>query len=126
MRGINRRVRRHDDGGEGHNAAPAELPAADGRVLHAAIVAPFAGIVHVGLALLEQPAVATEGVEAFRAEHVRGRVVVGAFVRIDPRDLQAFSREKTFRIGDLLRQPLERGRVLDDQRFHAQAPRLEQ
>ena len=71
--------------------------------------------------MLEQPAVATEGVEAFRAEHVRGRVVVGAFVRIDPRDLQAFSREKTFRIGDQLRQPLERGRVLDDQRFHAQA-----
>jgi hypothetical protein len=75
--------------------------------------------------LLEQPAVATEGIEALRAEYCRIGISVGAFVRINPSDFEAFSREKTFCVGDQLGQSLEWGGMLDNQRFHLEAPILE-
>ncbi len=58
--GVDRRVRAHHDRREGDDAAAAELPAADLGVLDATVVAPLAGVVHVGLALLEQAAMAGE------------------------------------------------------------------
>jgi hypothetical protein len=84
LRRVDRGIRPHHDGGVCHDAAAAELAASYAGILHAAVIAPFAGVVHIGLALLEQPAVAAEGVEAPRVEHVSMRLVVNAFVRVDP------------------------------------------
>ncbi len=84
---------------------------------------PFAGVIHVGLSPLEQSAVAAEGIEALRIEHVGTGVQIGSFAGIDPLDVEAFAREQAFRVGDQLRQPLERGGVLHDQRFHGQVLR---
>ena len=60
LRRVDRRIRPHHDGGIGDDGAAADLAAADAGGAGAAVVAPFAGVVHVGLALLEQRAVAAE------------------------------------------------------------------
>lgn len=119
LRGVNGRIRPHRNRRESYDAAAAELTAANAGVLHTAVVAPLAGIVHVGPALLEQPAVAAEGVEPLRAEHVGAGVAVGPVVGIDPPNLKSFARKQALCVGDQLRQPLERSGVLHDQRFHA-------
>ena len=108
----------HHQGGIGHDGAAAELAAAGAGVLHPAIVAPFAGIVHVGLALLEQLAVAGEGVDALRAGDVGLDLLLDALLAVGPFDREPFLREQALVVGDQLRQPLERRRGLQHQLFH--------
>src|SRR6478752_3054647 len=93
LAGEHLRIRPHHDGGVADDAAPPDLAAADLGVLNTAVVAPFAGVVHVGLALLEHLAVAGERVEPLR----RVDVDVGALVlalALDPFDLKALLSEK--------------------------------
>src|SRR5262249_52041850 len=91
------------------NGAAPDLPAANASRIGAAVVAPFAGVVHVGLALLEQLAMAGERI---RALHVGKRGVGGldaGFIAIGPFDSQALAGEQAFIIGHELGQSLERG-----------------
>ena len=60
LRRIDRRIRTHDDSHKGHDRPPPDVAAAHIGIADATVVAPFAGIVHVGLALLEQVAVGGE------------------------------------------------------------------
>src|SRR6516225_10574544 len=70
LRGVDRRIRPNHDRREGNDRAPAELAAALAGILNAAVIAPFAGVVHVGLALLQQPAVADEWIETLWPRHI--------------------------------------------------------
>ena len=104
LRRVDRRIRPHHDRGVGDDGAAADLPAADAGAAGAAVVAPFAGIVHVGLALLEQRAVAAEHIGGLR---ILDRGVGGldaGFVAIGPLDLDAFLGEQALVVGDELRQ----------------------
>src|SRR5215207_887907 len=85
LSGEHLRIRPYHDGGVGDDAAPADLAAADLSILDAAVVAPFAGVVHVGLALLEHLAVAGERVQPLRRVHVDMRALVVALA-LDPLD----------------------------------------
>src|SRR5690242_12708872 len=115
------RIRPHHDGGVGDDAAPSDLAAADLRILDAAVVAPFAGVVHVGLALLEHLAVTGERVEPLRRVDVdMGALVVA--LALDPLDLQAFFLKQALAVGDQLRQSLEWGGGFEDELFHGPAP----
>jgi hypothetical protein len=93
---------RRDDG------AATDLPAADAGVLYAAIVSPFTGVVHVRLALPEQPAVAGERINPFRAGHVALDLFRAPLVAVGSFDQQSFLREQALVIRDQLRQTLER------------------
>src|SRR3954471_21044124 len=84
LRREHRRLRPYHDRREGDDAAPPELAAADLGVLDAAVVAPFAGIVHVGLALLEHLAVAGERIESLRARDADVRALLLLGVALDP------------------------------------------
>src|SRR5438477_12532087 len=64
LRRVHCAIRSHHDRRISNNRAPPDLPAADAGGAGAAIVAPFAGIVHVGLALFEQSSVAAERISA--------------------------------------------------------------
>src|SRR5262249_34295643 len=82
---------------------------ADAGRVGAAVVAPFASVIHVGLALLEQLAMAGERIGAL---HVAQRGVGGldaGFVAIGPFGLQALAGEQAFVKGHGLWQSLERG-----------------
>ena len=103
----------------GHDGAAAELAAAGAGLLHPAVVAPLAGIVHVGLALLEQLAVAGEGIDALRAGHVGLDLLLDALLAVGPLDRDALLLEQALVVGDELRQPLERRGGLQNQLFHA-------
>jgi hypothetical protein len=121
LRGEHLGVRPHRDRGIADDGAPADLAAADLGVLDAAVVAPFAGVVEVGLALLEHLAVARERIEALRAVHIGSRALVFALA-LDPLDGQAFLREQAFFVGDQFRQSLERRGGFEDELFHGEAP----
>src|SRR6185503_6613519 len=86
------------------------------------VIAPFAGVVHVGLALLEHLAVTGERVEALRTGDADVGGLVGALA-VDPLDLEAFLLEQALVVGDELRQPLEWRRGFQNERFHGRAPR---
>src|SRR5262249_16336897 len=83
-----------------------------------AVVTPFAGVVHVRLALLEQLAVASEGVDPFRARHVSLNFFLDPLLAVGPLDQDPFFLEQSLVIGDELRQSLERRRGLQDELFH--------
>src|SRR5262249_15582568 len=95
-----------------------ELAAAGARVLHPAVIAPFAGVIHVRLALLEQLAVAGEGIDTFRADHVGLDFFLHPLFAVGPLDQEPFLLEQSLVIGDELRQPLERRWGLQDELFH--------
>jgi len=93
LRREHRRVRRHDQGRVGDDSAAAELAAAGARVLHPAVVAPFAGVIHVRLALLEQLAMTGEGVDPFRAGHVGLDYFLDPLLAVGPLDQDPFFLE---------------------------------
>src|SRR5262249_59619273 len=88
------------------------------RVLHPAVIAPFAGVIHVRLALLEQLAVTGEGVDPFRAGHVGLDSFLHPLLAVGPLDQDPFFLEQPLVIGDELGQSLERRRGLQDELFH--------
>src|SRR5262249_25650035 len=106
-----------------HDGAAADLAAAGGGALHAAIVAPFAGVVHVRLALLEQLAVAGEGIDVLGIGDVALDLLLHALLAIGPFDREAFLGKQALVIGDELGQALEGGGGLQDELLHADAPR---
>ena len=63
---IDRRIRPHHDRGISDDGAAAELPAALAGILNPAVIAPFAGVIHVGPPLFEEPAVTGERIDALR------------------------------------------------------------
>src|SRR5256714_15459640 len=65
--GVDRRIRPHHDRRKSHDRAAADLTATDAGGVGAAVIAPLAGVVHVGLAGLEQLAVTAERIDALRA-----------------------------------------------------------
>jgi len=83
-----------------------------------AVVAPFAGIVHVGLALLEQPAMAREGIDGGRIGDARVGALKLDVLAVGPFDLEPFSCEEAFVIGYELGQALERRGGFEHQRLH--------
>ena len=90
LRRVDGRLGRHDDRCVGNDRAAADLAALHIRVADAAVIAPFACVVHVGLALLEQLAMAAEGVDAVgRAGEAFDGLDAG-LVAIVPFDEQAF------------------------------------
>jgi hypothetical protein len=121
--GVDGRVGPHHDRREGDDAAPADLAAADRGVLDPAVVAPFAGVVHVGLALLDQAAVAAERVDPLGARHqALGRLDAG-LVAVGPFDREALAREQALVVGDQLGQALERRGRFEDEGLHPKSPR---
>ena len=108
-----------DDRRIGDDGAAADLPASLAGLLDAAVVAPLARIVHVGLAVLEHLAVAQEGVEPFGRDDVgRNAFRVGALVAVRPLDLKPLLFEQAFVIGDEFRQALERLGVFQRELLH--------
>ncbi len=122
LRGIDRRIGRDHERRIGDDGAAAELAASRARVLHAAIVAPLAGVIHVRLALLEQLAVAGEGIDAFGARHVRFDLLLHSLLAVGPLDQKPFLLEQPLVIGDELGQPLERRRRFQNELLHGLAP----
>ena len=98
--------------------AAADLAAFHIGVADSTVIAPFAGVVHVGLALLEQLAVAAERIDAlWRA----GKGVDGfdaRLVAVVPFDREALLFKQPFVIGDKLRQPLKGSGRFQDEPLH--------
>src|SRR5262249_40610352 len=92
--------------------------AAGAGILHTAVIAPLAGVVHVRLALLEQPAVAGERIDPFRVGHVGLDLFLDPLLAVGPLDHDPFFLEQSLVIGDELSQSLERRRGLQDELFH--------
>ena len=95
-----------------------DLPAGvDAGVLHPAVVAPFAGVVHVGLALLEEHAVTRVRVRVLGL----GDVGVGILVSRSPvgkLDGQPFLLEQALFVCHQFTQALKRRGALKNQLFH--------
>ena len=91
LRRIDVRIRTHHDGRISHDGAAAKLARTDAGVFDAAIIAPFAGVIHVRLALLEQLAVAAEGIDAKRIALVLGDRLHAGLVAVGPFDLDALA-----------------------------------
>ena len=70
LRRIDRRIRRAPRSPNKRRWRGGRAAGCLAGVLHAAVIAPFAGVVHVGLALLEELAVAGERIDAFRRRHI--------------------------------------------------------
>ena len=121
LRCIDRRIRPHHDCRIGDDGAAAELPAALAGVGDAAVIAPFAGVIHIGFALFEQFAVAGERRDAFRRRHIGFDLLFHAGFAIDPFDGEPFLGEQAFVIGDKFRQALERRRGFENKLFHLHA-----
>ena len=111
-------VRSNCERGIGHDAATADLAAAGAGILDAAVVAPFAGVVHVGLALLEQLAVAGKRIEPLRADHVDIGVLLHVLLAVGPLDDQPLFLEQSFVVGHQLRQSLKRRGRFQNQLLH--------
>ncbi|MPZ41115.1 MAG: hypothetical protein GEU95_24330 [Rhizobiales bacterium] len=118
LRGVDRRVGAHHDGGVGDDGAAADLAAADIGCTGAAVVAPFAGIVHVGFALFEQRAMAAEGIGGFDVFQRGVGGLDAGFITVCPLDLHAFLGEQAFVIGYELRQTLKWGGGFEDELLH--------
>src|SRR5262249_42533521 len=104
------------------DGAAADLPAALAGLLHAAVVAPFAGVVHVGLALLEQLAMARERIDTLRTGDRGVDLLLDALLAVGPLDREPLRGAEPFVIGDELRQPLERRRRFQHELLHGSAP----
>ena len=87
-------------------------------VLHAAVIAPFAGVIHVGLALFEKLAVTGERVDALQRRHAGVDLLLDAGLAVGPLDFEALLREQAFIVGDKFRQPLEWRRGFENELFH--------
>ena len=81
------------------DGAPPDLPAAFRGVLHAAVVAPFAGVVHIGLPEFQEPPVAREGVLALLRGDARVDLFLDALFAVRPGDV-IFIAKSVERIGD--------------------------
>ncbi len=101
----------------GDDRAAADLSAAVSGVLHAAVIAPLAGIVHVGLTLLEQPAMARERVQPLGAGDSLGVFFSTPSSRSAHSIDQAFLVKQPFVIRDQFRQPLKRCRGFQNELF---------
>src|SRR5437660_12480817 len=85
LRRVDRRHRRDHDGAIGDDGAATELAALDAGLLDGAVVAPFARVVHVGLTLFEDAAVARERVQSARTRDIdHGSLLLRAGVTVDP------------------------------------------
>jgi hypothetical protein len=87
-------------------------------ILDAAVIAPFAGVVHVGLALFQELAVAGEWVDALRIGDVRLDLLLDAGFAVGPFDVEALLGEQAFVIGNEFRQALERRGRFQYELFH--------
>ena len=112
LRRIDRGLGADDDRRVGDDGATPDLPAGLAGLLDAAVVAPFAGIIHVGLAVLEHLAVAQERVEALGRDDIRCDMLqyFAPLSRSAHSICKPFLLEQSFFIGDDLGQPLERVR----------------
>src|SRR5690349_22474119 len=86
LRCVDRRLRTHNNGAIRDDAAPSDLPRANARILHAAVIAPLAGVVHIGLALFQQAAMARERVKALLAGDADFGLLLDAFFTVGPFD----------------------------------------
>jgi hypothetical protein len=118
LRRINRRIGPHHDGGISDDGAAAELSAALAGVLDAAVIAPFAGVIHVGLALFEKLAVTGERIDALRRRHAGLDLLLDAGLAVGPLDFKALLREQAVVVSDQFRQALERRCGFEDKLFH--------
>src|SRR2546423_13717539 len=91
---VDRRIRPHHDRRISHDRAAADLTAADAGGVGAAVIAPLAGIVHVGLAGFEQLAVAAERIDAPRTIDQLFRLPDPRLVALGPFDEQSFLFEQ--------------------------------
>jgi hypothetical protein len=107
LRRLDLRVGTHDKRRERHDRATTDLAAADLGGLNARIVAPFAGVVEIGLALLHHLAVAIEAAGVLVAGDVHLGALVDALLAVHPFDLDAFLLEQALGIRDELGQSLE-------------------
>ena len=99
----------HHQRRKGHDRAAADLAAAHFGAFDAGVIAPFAGVVEVGLALLQELAMARERIDADVACHIKLRGLVDVLFAIRPFDGEPFLLEQALVIGDELGEPLERG-----------------
>ena len=125
LRRVNGRVRPNHERRIGDDGAAAELAAVLVGVLDAAVVAPFAGVVHVGLALLEQLAVAGERIDALGRGDVDLDLLFDADFAVGPLDVEAFLGEQAFVIGHDFGKPLEWRGGFQNQLFHCVLRRLD-
>src|SRR2546425_7391910 len=123
LRRVDRRRRRDHDGAIGDDGAATELAALDAGLLDAAVVAPFARVVHVGLTLFEEAAVTRERVQSARTGDINHRLLrLRAGVTVDPFDVEPFLLEQALVVGDQLGQTLERGGRLQYEPLHGTPP----
>ena len=99
------KVRAHDERRIGDDGAAAELAAVLVGVLDAAVIAPFAGVVHVGLALFEQLAVAGERIDALGRGHIDLDLLLDAGFAVSPLDIQPLLGEQAFVVGNEFSSP---------------------
>src|SRR5262249_57491667 len=91
----------------------------------AAVVAPFARVVHVGLTSFEEAAVTRERVQSARTGDIdHGLLFLRAGVAVDPFDVESFLLEQALVVGDQLGQTLKRGGRLQYEPFMARLPPL--
>src|SRR5262249_5628548 len=102
----------------GHDGAAADLAAAVAGVLHAAVIAPLARVIHIGFALLEQATMARERIYALLARDAGVGRLFDAPVAVGPLEPGPPLGEQALVIGDEFRQPLERRRRFQHQLFH--------
>ena len=101
LRRVHRRGRGNHDGAVGDDRAAAELAALDPGLLHAAVVAPLARVVHVGLALLEEPPVTGERIQSVRAGDAGfGLPLLGAGVAVGEFDGEPLTLEEALVVRD--------------------------
>src|SRR5439155_25917076 len=125
LRRVHRRGRGNHDGAVGDDRAAAELAALDPGLLHAAVVAPLARVVHVGLALLEEPPVTGERIQSVRAGDAGfGLPVLGAGVAVGEFDGEPLTLEEALVVRDYLGQTLERSRRFQHEPLHGAPPAL--
>src|SRR4029079_5362085 len=121
LRRVDRGVGTDDDRCIGDDGAAADLAASLAGFLDTAVITPLAGIVHVGLAVLEHLAMSQEGIESLWRDDIGGNTLrVGAFVAIGPLDLKSLLFEQAFVVGDDLRQALERLGVFQREFLHGE------
>src|SRR5205085_9633048 len=122
LRCIDRRIRGDHHRRKADDGAPADLATAGAGASDPAIISPFAGVVHVGLALFEQPAVAGERVDALRAGNAEVELLLDAPVAIRPLDLESLLLEQALVIRDQFRQAPDTPRALHNEFLHDLAP----
>src|SRR5881296_356463 len=122
LRRIDGRIRWHHQRRIADDGASAELPALDTGLLDAAVIAPFAGVVHVRLSLLEEASMARERVHPLGTFDVTLGLLLDAGFAIHPFDNETFPLEQTLIVSDQLRQTLEWCGGFQDQPSHDGSP----